>query len=193
MSDDIALTQLLRASQRGDSAATDRLLPLIYDRLHAVAGAMMRNERPGHTLSATALLHESYIRLFQAEIEWDGRAHFFRLAACMMRRILVDHAKARNREKRGGGAEWISLNDPLHPVQVADPASAIGILELDEALSQLARQDERKAQIVELVYFGGLTYEEAAAALEISPATLHRDLRLAKAWLQTVLTPESRP
>ncbi|QOY88486.1 sigma-70 family RNA polymerase sigma factor [Paludibaculum fermentans] len=193
MSDDIALTQLLRASQQGDAAATDRLIPLIYDRLHAVAGAMMRHERPDHTLSATALLHESYIRLFQAEIEWDGRTHFFRLAACMMRRILVDHAKARRREKRGGGAEWISLDDPLKPIQVADPAAAIGILELDEALSQLARQDERKAQIVELVYFGGLTYEEAAAAMEISPATLHRDLRLAKAWLQTVLTPEPRP
>lgn len=192
MTADTAITQLLRASQHGDAEATDRLIPLIYDRLHSVAGVMMRQERPGHTLSATALVHESYLRLAQADIDWEGRAHFFRLAACMMRRILVDHAKAKRRGKRGGGWERVSLDDPAQAVQVPDPSSQIGILELDDALTHLARQDERKARIVELLYFGGLTCDEAAAAVSISPATLHRELRLAKAWLQSALSVEPR-
>ncbi|MBS0276805.1 MAG: sigma-70 family RNA polymerase sigma factor [Proteobacteria bacterium] len=193
MNQEAPLTDLLRRSQQGDVLATERLMPLVYTRLHSFAGAMMSHERSGHTLSPTALLHESYLRLFGADITWEGRTHFFRVAASMMRRVLVDHAKARGRNKRGGGAERISLDDPQQGIQVGDGGSGANILELDEALSLLARQDARKASIVELIYFGGLTYEEAAAALDISPATLHRELRLAKAWLRSALATEKQP
>ncbi len=194
MSVEAPVTQLLRASQQGGAAATEQLMPLVYDRLHGIAGAIMSGERTGHTLSATALLHEAYLRICGAEIDWEGRTHFFHVAARMMRRILVDYAKARHREKRGGAMECLSLDDPLRPIQVADSVSAergVGVLELDDALSHLARQDERKAAIIELIYFGGLTTEEAAGAMKISCATLHRELRLGKAWLQLAL--QARP
>ena len=194
MSEPAGLTLLLHLSQQGDQTATDRLMPLVYDGLRGIAMRLMRQERPGHTLSATGLVHECYLRLFQAEVGWQDRSHFFRLASTMMRRILVDHAKSRRREKRGGVYEKISLDDPLKPIQVADPSSAaagIDVLELDEALAALAGQDARKASIVELIYFGGLTYEEAAEVTGISPATLHRQLRLAKAWLHAALSPSA--
>lgn len=139
----------------------------------------MRGERPGHTLQATALVHEAYMRMVEADIHWKDRAHFFALSARLMRRILVDHAKSAGRAKRGGGAIKISLDDSLTIGHDVDS----GLVELDGALADLAAFDERKAQIVELQYFGGLTYSETAEALGISAATVDRELRLAKAWL----------
>ncbi len=132
-----------------------------------------------HTLQPTALVHEAFMRLAGADVEWQDRVHFYALAARTMRRILVDHAKGLKRLKRGGGLERISLEN----IELASPVRLIDVLELDQAMEGLAAFDPRKSQIVELLYFGGLTHDEAAAALEISAATLHRDLKLARAWL----------
>jgi RNA polymerase sigma factor (TIGR02999 family) len=167
----------------------DRLMPVVYGQLHALASQFMRGERPNHTLSPTALVNEAYLKLIDAEVSWEDRSHFFNLAARMMRRILVDHAKSRNRGKRGGKAQRVNLDE----IDSAGSGDAVTILEIDEGLDRLASQDARMAQIVELHYFGGLTYEEAAQTLSISPATVHRELRMAKAWLQNALAKPAQP
>jgi RNA polymerase sigma factor (TIGR02999 family) len=148
-----------------------------------LASGYLLSERPGHTLPATALVHEAYLRLVEADVAWTDRVHFYAVAARVMRRILVDHAKTNRRQKRGGGADRISLEQAI----VVSPEGPSGILELDEALHRLAALDERKCQVVELLFFGGMTYDETAAALDISPATVHRELRMAKAWLHREL------
>jgi RNA polymerase sigma factor (TIGR02999 family) len=158
-------------------------MPVVYDQLHRLASRCLRSERPNHTLSATALVHEAYLRLIDADVAWQDRVHFFAVSARLLRRILVDHAKASRREKRGGGAEVIALDEAI----VVGPNSTAGLLELDTALERLAAQDQRKCEIVELLCFGGLTYDETAAALRISPATVHREIKLAKAWLHREL------
>jgi RNA polymerase sigma factor (TIGR02999 family) len=178
-----SVTRLLREWNAGDKAALDQLMPLVYDQLHRLAAKCLRSERPDHTLRATALVNEAYLRMVNADVEWQDRVHFFAIAARMLRRILVDHAKAGRREKRGGGAEKVELDEAV----MIGPQSGSGIIELDLALQRLAAHDARKSEIVELLCFGGLTYDEAAAALKISPATIHRELKMAKAFLHREL------
>jgi len=175
------VTALLRRCTDGDTAALDRLMPLVYEELRRVAHRRLAGERTGHTLQTTALVHEAYARMAEADLPLQNRAHFFALAARTMRRILVDYARARLADKRGGGAQAVPLDDLT--VELADGGEDAEILALHEALQTLERQDERKARVIEAHIFGGLTYEETAAALGISPATVDRDLRLAKAWL----------
>jgi RNA polymerase sigma factor (TIGR02999 family) len=173
------VTDLLRAWRLGEPRALDRLMPLVHNELHGLAQRYMRSERPDHTLQATALVNEAYLRLVDSDVEWQDRAHFFAVAAQVMRRILVDHARARRRGKRGGGAEKIALEQTV----VVSPERSQDLVALDDALNALAALDERKARVVEFHYFGGLTYQETGEMLGISPATVHRELRLAKAWL----------
>jgi RNA polymerase sigma factor (TIGR02999 family) len=182
------VSQLLLAWRRGDATALERLLPLVYDELHGLARRQMRGERPEHTLQTTALIHEAYLRLCGADVAWEGHVHFLAVAAQTMRRILVDHARARARDKRGGGAPAVPLNESL----AASPARTPDVVELDEAIARLSALDERKARAVELHYFGGLTYDETAAALGVSAATIDRELRLAKAWLYQELRPSEK-
>jgi RNA polymerase sigma factor (TIGR02999 family) len=181
---DIGVTRLLSAWRAGDARALDRLTPLVYDELRELARRYMRRERPNHTLQATAVVHEAFVRLVGMNVPWQDRGHFYAVAARLMRRILVDHAKARHRVKRGGPVTVVSVDvykeDTDH---VPATPGQIDVLEIDEALERLALQDERLANAVELHYFGGMTYTETAKALGISEATVHRDLRLAKAWI----------
>lgn len=176
------VSALLVAWRGGDRQAFDQLVPLVYGELHSLADRQLRRESPGHSLQTTALLHEAYLRLVGADVKWEGRVHFFAVAAQIMRRVLVDHARARARNKRGGGVAPVTLEDAL-----VEGGSSPDVLDLDEALGRLSALDERKARAVELHYFGGLTYDEVAVAMEISPATVHRELRLAKAWLYHAL------
>jgi len=173
------VSRLLVAWRDGDPAALDALMPLVYQELHRIASRVLHGEGAEQTLQATALIHEAYLRLVGSDVRWQGRNHFFAIAARAMRRILVDRARGRGRRKRGGGAHPVTLEDHL-AVAGGDPAD---IQDLDEALERLAVFDERKARAVELHYFGGLSYDEVAEVLEVSPATIHRELRLAKAWL----------
>ncbi|MBC7983129.1 MAG: sigma-70 family RNA polymerase sigma factor [Candidatus Obscuribacterales bacterium] len=181
---DAGVTRLLSAWRAGDVHALERLTPLVYDELRELARRYMRRERPNHTLQATAVVHEAFVRLVGMDVPWQDRGHFYAVAARLMRRILVDHAKARHRVKRGGPVTVISVDvykeDTDH---VPATQGEIDVLEIDEALERLAIQDERLANAVELHYFGGLTYQETAKAMGISEATVHRDLRLAKAWI----------
>jgi RNA polymerase sigma factor (TIGR02999 family) len=179
-----AVTVLLKRLSGGDKEAFDRLVPLVYDQMRKLASRSLRSARGDHTLRATALVHEAYLRLADSGGDWQDRVHFYAVAARVMRNILVDYAKAAKRQKRGGGAERITFDDAL----MVSAATVPRITDLDEALARLEAQDARKARIVELLFFGGLTYEETAAALGISEATVHRDLKLAKAWLQRDLS-----
>lgn len=179
MSDSTTVSRLLLAWREGDASARDQLLSHVYDELHRLAQGRLRSEDPGHTLQATALIHEAFLRLVDADVQWTSRGHFFAIAAGVMRRILVDHAKTRRREKRGGGAARVSLDDAL----LISPEPEADLVALDDALNRLQEIDERKAKAIELHYFGGLNYEETAESLGISPATVDRDLRFAKAWL----------
>jgi RNA polymerase sigma factor (TIGR02999 family) len=172
------VTRLLREWGSGNKQALDLLMPMVYDQLRKLASRCLAGERPGHTLRATALVNEAYLRLVESDATFHDRVHFYAVAARLLRHILVDYARAHNRQKRGAGAERLTLDEAVL-VGGEQPQ----LLELDEALNRLAQRDKRKSEIVELLYFGGLTYEEAAAALEISPATVHRELTLAKAWL----------
>lgn len=175
------VSALLLTWRNGDRGALDRLVPLVHDELRRLAEQCMRGERPGHTLQPTALVHEAYLRLVDANIAWQDRAHFFAVAATTMRRVLVDHARAKGRAKRDG--KPVSLEDSL--LVAADRAD--DFLVVNEALDRLAAQDARAARVVELHFFGGLTYEETAEALGISAATVDRDLRFARAWLHREL------
>lgn len=177
------VTRLLVRWREGDSAALDRLLPMVYDELRRMARGRMQREAPGHTLQATELVHEAYARLVDADVDWVDRAHFLAIAATTMRRVLVDHARTRARLKRGGGEQAVTLAEDLVGVDTGSEA----FLALDGALTRLAAQDERKARVVELHYFGGLTYAETAAAVGVSEATIDRDLRMARAWLKSEL------
>ena len=176
-----AITGMLRAWGEGRQEALDALMPLVYEELRAQASRYLRRERRDHTLQTTALIHEAYLKLIdQRAVNWQNRAHFFGIAAQAMRRILVDYARERHREKRGGAAENLPLEEAA---LVVSGGRSVDLIELDEALSGLAAFDERQAKIVELRYFGGLSIEETAAALHISPATVKSDWRTAKAWL----------
>jgi len=173
------VTQLLQQWSSGNRDALDELMPVVYDQLHKLAANCLRSERPDHTLRATALVHEAYLRLVDSDVTFQDRVHFYAVSARVLRRILVDHARTKNRQKRGGEFEKIPLDDAI----MVGPQADRGILELDEALQRLGAQDQRKSELIELLFFGGLTYDEAAEALKISPATVHRELTLAKAWL----------
>jgi RNA polymerase sigma factor (TIGR02999 family) len=174
------MTQLLLDCSNGDKAAIDKLMPLVYDELRKLAHYHMGREHPGHTLQTSALVNEAYLRLIdQRSVQWQNRAHFFGIASQMMRRILVDHARARQYAKRGGGAHRVSLDEAL---LVCEERLA-EVVALDDALSSLAEIDERKGQIVEMRFFGGLSIEETAEVLAVSPGTVMRDWTLAKAWL----------
>jgi RNA polymerase sigma factor (TIGR02999 family) len=179
-----AVTRLLHELSQGDKGAFDKLIPIVYDQLHKLAARCLLSEQSAHTLPATALVHEAYLRLVRAEVAWEDRVHFFAVSARVMRRILVDHAKANNRQKRGGAAERMSFDEAV----IVGPEAPAAVVELDEALQRLAEHDERKSNVVELLFFGGMTYEETAAALHTSTATVHRELRMAKAWLHRELT-----
>src|SRR5262245_58199624 len=175
-----SVTQLLVDWRNGDQTALDRLMPLVYEELRRIAGHYMRNERKEHTLQTAALVNEAYLRLVDHEnIAWQNRAHFFGVAAQAMRRILVDHARTRNYQKRGGAAQRVSL-DEAATLAEGRPAELIA---LDEALDELAKLDERKCRVVELRYFGGLSIEETAEALGVSVPTVTRDWNTAKVWL----------
>jgi len=171
----------LAAWRAGDPAALERLLPLVYTELHRLAHGQMRGERPGrHTLQTTALVNEAYLRLVDCrQVHWQNRTQFFALSAQLMRRILVDAARARGARKRGGEAVHVTLHDSA----VVSPARDGEMLALDEALTRLAEMDPRKGRVVELRYFGGLSVEETAEALEVSPETVMRDWKMAKLWL----------
>lgn len=172
------VTKLLLEWRGGNQQALDALMPLVYDELRRLAQHYMRSERPEHTLQATALVNEAYVRLVDMKVTWQDRAHFFAVAARLMRRVLVDHARAQHRAKREGGPK-VSLDEAL---EVACTPSQ-DLLALDTALEQLATFDQRKSEIIELHFFGGLSNDEVAEALGISRATVQRDLRMAKAWL----------
>lgn len=175
------ITELLQALEAGAPDAVDRLIPLVYEELRLLASGYLRSERPDHTLQTTGLVHEAYLRLVdQRRTTWKNRSHFFGIAAQAMRRILVDHARRRRSVKRDGGRP-ITLDEEARGRDDQD------ILDVDEALGRLARLDERQARIVELRYFAGLTIEETAQALEISPATVKREWMSARAWLQREL------
>lgn len=179
------VTQLLLAWRGGDPSAAERLLPTIYDELRRQAARAMRHEPSENTLQPTALVHEAYLRLVdQRRVEWKNRAHFFGVAAQLMRRILVDHARARHAKKRGGGMQRLTLSD----VDGAASENAIDVLALHEALDALAALDPLQARLVELRYFSGLNIEETAAALDVSPATVKREWAVARAWLRRELS-----
>lgn len=178
-----AFTRLLKQWGEGDKQALDQLMPLVYDQLRSLAGRCLASGRREDTLRATALVHEAYVRLVQSDVTLNDRVHFFAVAARLLRQILVDHARGLNRQKRGGGAEKLTFDEAV----LVSPETPSSILDLDEALSRLAELDKRKADVIEFLFFGGLTYDEVAAALNISPATVHRELRMAKAWLHKEL------
>jgi RNA polymerase sigma-70 factor, ECF subfamily len=188
------VTQLLAAWGKGDRSALDKLLPLVHSELRRIAQRQMSQERPGHTLQATALVNEAYLKLAgQQGFEWQNRAHFFAVCAQVMRHILIDHARAHARDKRGGGMVKVSLNDAL----VVAEDQAAHFVALDEALRVLEHLDPQKGKIVELRYFGGLSVEEAAGVMNVSPRTVRREWQRAKAWLYRMMTEgiedETRP
>ena len=173
------MTGLLLAWRGGDEAALEQLVPLVHEELRRIARGCMRGERTGHSLQATALVNEAYLRLVGAQqVDWQNRVHFLAVSARLMRRILVDFARSKKYQKRGGGAQAITFDEAL---VVAEPGK--DLVALDEALEALAKLDERKARVVEMRFFGGLTVEETATVLGVSPDTVMRDWRLAKAWL----------
>ena len=177
---DRSITQLLHGWRAGDDAALEALTPLVYDQLKQLASRIFRNESAGHTLQPTALVNEAFQQLVSADIDWQDRNHFFALSARLMRRILVNHANTKKAAKRGGDA----LRVTFHDAQASSPAeNNAEILALDTALEELAVFDKRKAEILELHYFAGLTYAELADVMQIAESTVHQDLRTAKAWL----------
>lgn len=175
------ITELLIAWSAGDQSAPEKLMPLVEKELHRIAGRYMRGESPAHTLQTTALVNEAYIQLVnQRETRWQNRAHFFGIAAGIMRRILLNYARDRWRDKRGGGTTRVSLSEAA----IMSEEKSEELIALDEALRKLESIDERKSRIVELRYFGGLSVEETATFLKVSPRTVARDWKLARAWLR---------
>lgn len=179
------ITALLCAWKAGDGKAYEDLIKIVYPHLHRLAARQMRRESVGHTLSATALVHEAYLRLLDSNLDWRDRSHFLAVAAVVMRRVLVDHARSRKSGKRGSGALKVSLDE----VSLAVSPTPANILDLDDALTRLAERDSRKARLVELRYFGGMSCEEAANVIGTSVATANRDLKFARAWLRQELSP----
>ena len=180
MSENQEVTLLLSALTRGDEDAASKLMPLVYDELRRLAGSYMRRERADHTLQATALVNEAYLKLIeQRSVNWQSRAHFFGVAAQLMRRILIDHARGHSRQKRGGEQKKVSLDEAF----VFSEKQADELLAVDDSLNLLAKLDPRQARVVELRFFGGLSVEEAAEVLGVSPKTVKRDWSIAKAWL----------
>jgi RNA polymerase sigma factor (TIGR02999 family) len=183
------VTQLLLDWSNGNQAALDKLMPLVYGELHRLAHQYMNWESPGHTLQTSGLVNEAYLRLVdQREVHWQNRAHFFGIAAQLMRRILVDYARSRHYAKRGGNAQQVSFDEAV----MVSPERATEVIALDEALKRLAVIDERKSQIVEFRFFGGLSIEETAEVLKVSPGTIMRDWTLAKAWLRKEMIGDNR-
>ena len=182
-------TQALRAHTSGDRLATSRLLPLVYDKLRSLASHYMRRERADHTLQPTALVHEAYLRLIDSsQVDWKGKTHFLAVAATQMRRVLTDHARAHQAQKRGGGVRLMGLDENVG----GGPDNAVGMLALDEALEKLARNSVRQSRVVELRYFGSLSVEEVVRMLDVSPGTVKGDWRVAKAWLARELSSTRR-
>jgi RNA polymerase sigma factor (TIGR02999 family) len=180
MSEDNEVTLLLSALTRGDDGAATKLIPVVYAELRRLAASYMRRERQDHTLQATALVHEAFLKLVeQRSVNWQSRAHFFGVAAQLMRRILIDHARGHLRQKRGGEHRKVSLDEAF----IFSEQQSAELLAVDESLSRLAKLDERQGRIVELRFFGGLSVEEAAEVLGVSPKTVKRDWSMAKAWL----------
>jgi RNA polymerase sigma factor (TIGR02999 family) len=178
---------MLVAWSNGDKSALERLTPLVHDELHRLAHRYMNRERPGHVLQTTALLNEAFLRLVDSShVRWQNRAHFFAVSAQLMRRILVDFARSRNYKKRGGNAVQVSLDEAL----AISPERGADLVALDDALTALAEIDERKSRVVEMRFFGGLSIEEVAEVLKVSPDTVMRDWRLAKVWLLRELSGE---
>ena len=183
------VTQLLVAWSNGDKKALNQLMPVVYRELHRLARRRLDRENDGHTLQTTALVHEAYLRLVgQKKAQWQNRAHFFAIAAQMMRRILVDYARSRDSAKRGAGAPQVSFDEML----AAPTGRAADVVALDQALTTLAQFDERKSRMVELRFFGGLSIEETAEVLGVSPGTVRRDWTLAKAWLQSEIQTDAK-
>ncbi len=180
------ISQLLAAWNNGDQEAWNNLVPIVYDELRHAARRQLRNERADHTLETTGLVHETYLKLAQQRaVGWENRGHFFWVASEIMRRVLVDYARGRNRRKRGGDAETVPLNSAI---QIAADSSSVDLLELDAALSKLAEWDAQQAKIVELRFFAGCSIDETADTLGISAATVNRDWAAAKAWLHHELS-----
>lgn len=176
------ITKLLQDWNDGDRQAFDQLIPLVYAELRRQASRFLRNERPGHTLQTTALIHEAYLKLVgNDQMHWQNRKHFFAIAATSMRRILVDHARERSREKRGGGRENLPLDEAL---QASESGKSVDLVALDAALNRLEKLSPRQARVVELRYFAGLSIDETAEALEVSRATVRNDWNIARAWLK---------
>ncbi|MBX7173268.1 MAG: sigma-70 family RNA polymerase sigma factor [Pyrinomonadaceae bacterium] len=176
------LTKLLQASNEGNREALDQLLPIVYDELRRIARHQLSKERANHTLQATALVNEAYMKLIgQHSVDWHNRAHFFSIAAETMRRILVNHAVERNAQKRGGGATIVSLEEEIDFIHQRD----LDVLALDDALKKLEEFDKTQAKIIELKFFGGMTNEEIADVMGVSDSTIKREWRMAKAWLQS--------
>ena len=185
------ITEMLKAWSRGEAAPADEVFPLLYDELRKRAHSFLRRERPGHTLQTTALINETYIKLReQRNIDWESRAHFFAICATLMRRILVDYAKSRHRAKRGGAAFHLPIEDVALAAQTQ--GDTVDLLALDNALSRLAEFDPQQARIVELRYFSGFSIEDTAGVLGVSPTTVKREWRAAKAWLRHELDTKER-
>jgi len=181
-----AVTRLLAEATAGDRQALDRLMPIVYDELRRIASRRLEGERQAHTLQTTALVNEAYLRLIdQREVRWQNRAHFFAIAARLMRYILVDHARARGGARRGGGVAHVTLDEAITPEAAESPEA---MLLIDDALSRLEQVDARKCQVAELRLFSGLSVDETAQVLDVSAVTVMRDWRMAKAWLQRELT-----
>lgn len=182
----LQVTRLLQAWGQGEDSALEKLLPLVHQELRRIARRYMYGERVGHTLQATALVNEAYLKLLGSQkVNWQNRAHFFAISAQLMRRILVDSARARGYQKRGAGAPKVTFDEAL----MGREEKSCDLVMLDDALKALAEFDPRKGQVVELRYFGGLSVEETAEVLKVSPDTIHRDWRLAKAWLKREMGP----
>ena len=185
------ITRLLHEWRGGNAEALQRLIPLVYGELHTLASRYLSHERRDHTLQTTALVHEAYLKLAgQRDVDWQNRAHFFGIAAQLMRRILVDHARRDRRKKRGGGAPHIPLDD-LDPPSAAPAVDAADAFSIDRALTRLEALDPQQGRVVELRYFGGMTVEETAEVMGVSPATVKRDWSVARAWLYRELAGES--
>ncbi len=183
------VTQLLKAMRAGDAQAAENLLPLVYAELHRLAKSYMRRERPDHTLQATALINEAYLRLAGEEIDWKNRAHFIGLSAQVMRRVLVDHARAHNAEQRGGGLQRVEMQEEL----AISPEKLDQVEQIDHLLKKLEMENPRQARVVELRYFGGLTFDEIGGLLGLTARTAKTDWALARIWLLDQLQPGAKP